>query len=183
MKFVVTSDNLNLGLRRVMNAISPKPVSPVMANVLLEAKDDQLTITGSDSELRISTIVPAQVIDEGAITLQAKKFNEISGALANGDVSIESVEGDAVQLNCQKASFTINGITASDYPEAEPFTEDWCFTIGGKELVYAARGVVGRTYEAMFPYLGAALIYLILVMLFTWLLKIFERRLRASDRR
>ena len=55
--------------------------------------------------------------------------------------------------------------------------------IGGKELLYAARGVVSRTYEAMFPYIGAAIIYLLLVMLFTWLLRIFERRLRASDRR
>ena len=55
--------------------------------------------------------------------------------------------------------------------------------IGGKELIYAARGVISRTYEAMFPFLGAALIYLVLVMLFTWLLGIFERRLRASDRR
>lgn len=55
--------------------------------------------------------------------------------------------------------------------------------IGGKELLYAARGVVSRTYEAMFPYLGAAFIYLVLVMIFTWLLGIFERRLRASDRR
>ncbi len=55
--------------------------------------------------------------------------------------------------------------------------------IGGKELLYAARGVVSRTYEAMYPFFGAALIYLVLVMLFTWLLGIFERRLRASDRR
>ena len=55
--------------------------------------------------------------------------------------------------------------------------------IGGKELIYAARGVISRTYEAMFPFLGAALIYLVLVMVFTWLLGIFERRLRASDRR
>ena len=55
--------------------------------------------------------------------------------------------------------------------------------IGGKELLYAARGVVSRTYEAMYPFLGAAFIYLVLVMLFTWLLGIFERRLRASDRR
>jgi polar amino acid transport system permease protein len=43
--------------------------------------------------------------------------------------------------------------------------------------------VVSRTYEAMFPYIGSALIYLVLVMFFTWLLGIFERRLRASDRR
>ena len=55
--------------------------------------------------------------------------------------------------------------------------------IGGKELLYAARGVVSRTYEAMYPFLGTALIYLVLVMIFTWLLGIFERRLRQSDRR
>ncbi|MBQ9211520.1 MAG: amino acid ABC transporter permease [Clostridia bacterium] len=55
--------------------------------------------------------------------------------------------------------------------------------IGGQELLYAAKGIVSRTYEAMFPYIGAAVIYLILVMIFTWLLGIFERRLRASDRR
>ena len=55
--------------------------------------------------------------------------------------------------------------------------------IGGQELLYAAKGVVSRTYEAMFPYIGAAIIYLILVMGFTWLLGIFERRLRAGDRR
>ena len=55
--------------------------------------------------------------------------------------------------------------------------------IGGKELLYAARAIVSRTYEAMFPFLGTAVIYLILVMLFTWLLGIFERRMRQSDRR
>ena len=55
--------------------------------------------------------------------------------------------------------------------------------IGGKELLYAARGVVSRTYEPMYPYIGAAVIYLVLVLAFTWLLGIFERRLRASDRR
>ena len=55
--------------------------------------------------------------------------------------------------------------------------------IGGKELLYAARAIVSRTYEAMMPFLGTAAIYLVLVMLFTWLLGIFERRMRASDRR
>ena len=55
--------------------------------------------------------------------------------------------------------------------------------IGGKELLYAAQGVMNRTYEAMFPLLGTALIYLVLVMIFTWLLAKLERRLRQSDRR
>ena len=54
--------------------------------------------------------------------------------------------------------------------------------IGGKELLYAAQGIMNRTYEAMFPLLGVALIYLVLVMLFTRLLAKFERRLAQSDR-
>ena len=55
--------------------------------------------------------------------------------------------------------------------------------IGGKELLYAARGIMNRTYEQMFPLLGTAGIYLVLVMIFSWLLGILERRLRQSDRR
>lgn len=55
--------------------------------------------------------------------------------------------------------------------------------IGGKELLYAAQGVYGRTYEAMYPLVGTAIIYLCLVMVLTWLQSKLERRLRASDRR
>ena len=55
--------------------------------------------------------------------------------------------------------------------------------IGGKELVYAAQAIYGRTYEQMFPLIGIACVYLVLVMVFTWLVGILERRLRQSDRR
>ncbi len=55
--------------------------------------------------------------------------------------------------------------------------------IGGKELLHAAQGVYGRTYEQMFPLVGTALMYLALVMVFTWLQGKLERRLRQSDRR
>lgn len=55
--------------------------------------------------------------------------------------------------------------------------------IGGKELLYAARAIVSRTYEAMFPFLGTAAVYLVLVMIFSWLLGILERRMHQSDRR
>ena len=55
--------------------------------------------------------------------------------------------------------------------------------IGGKELVYAAQAIYGRTYEQMFPLVGTALIYLVLVLIFTWLQSLLERRLKKSDRR
>ncbi|MBQ6718836.1 MAG: amino acid ABC transporter permease [Oscillospiraceae bacterium] len=55
--------------------------------------------------------------------------------------------------------------------------------IGGKELVYAAQAIYGRTYEQMFPLIGIACVYLVLVIIFTWLVGLLERRLRQSDRR
>ena len=55
--------------------------------------------------------------------------------------------------------------------------------IGGKEMLYAAQGIMGRTYEAMFPLLGIAAIYLILVLIFSALQAKLERRMRQSDRR
>ena len=55
--------------------------------------------------------------------------------------------------------------------------------IGGTELVYFAEAVGAKTYEYMFPYVGIAAMYLIIVMLLTWLQGKLERRLRQSDRR
>ncbi len=55
--------------------------------------------------------------------------------------------------------------------------------IGGAELVYYAKAVGAKTYDLMYPYVGIALLYLIFVMLLTWLQGKLERRLRQSDRR
>ena len=55
--------------------------------------------------------------------------------------------------------------------------------IGGKELVYAAQAIYGRTSELMFPLGGIAVVYLVLVLIFSYLQGILERRRRQSDRR
>ena len=55
--------------------------------------------------------------------------------------------------------------------------------IAGKEVVYFARAIITKTYEPMFPYLITAAMYLIMVLIFSWLVGKLERRLRQSDRR
>lgn len=55
--------------------------------------------------------------------------------------------------------------------------------IAGKEIVYAARAIGARTYEYMFPFVITAIMYLIMVLIFSWLQGKLERRLRRSDRR
>ena len=55
--------------------------------------------------------------------------------------------------------------------------------IAGKEIVYFAQAIVTKTYEAMYPYIITAIMYLIMVLIFTWFQGTLERRLRLSDRR
>ncbi len=50
-----------------------------------------------------------------------------------------------------------------------------------QDLTYVGNLIRSRTYEAFFPLITVALIYLIIVMILTFLLKKLERRLRNSD--
>lgn len=54
--------------------------------------------------------------------------------------------------------------------------------IGLVDLTKAALLIQSKTYQAMLPLLGIAVIYLVVVMILTWLLSLLERRLRQSDR-
>ena len=55
--------------------------------------------------------------------------------------------------------------------------------IGGAELAYYAKTIGGNTFDYMPPLIGIAIMYLIIVIVFTWLQGRLERRLRQSDRR
>lgn len=55
--------------------------------------------------------------------------------------------------------------------------------IGGKELLYAAQAIYTRTYAPMMPLIFTAILYLVVVIFFSYLQGILERRLRKSDRR
>lgn len=54
--------------------------------------------------------------------------------------------------------------------------------IGLSDLTYGANLIRSRTYEAFFPLIALALIYLAIVMLLSWGVGLLERRLRKSER-
>ena len=56
-------------------------------------------------------------------------------------------------------------------------------TIGLAELTYRAARIAGNTFDYMPPYIGIAVMYLVVVVILTWLQSKLERRLRQSDRR
>ena len=54
--------------------------------------------------------------------------------------------------------------------------------IGLADLTKVAIQIQARTYQALMPYVGIAIVYLINVLILTWILGKMERRLAASDR-
>ncbi len=55
--------------------------------------------------------------------------------------------------------------------------------IGLRDLTKVAMNVQGRTYQAFMPFIGIAVVYLVIVLILSKILSMVERRLRASDRR
>lgn len=54
--------------------------------------------------------------------------------------------------------------------------------VGVIDLTKAGNTIAGRTYEYFIPLISVAVIYLVMVMILSWLVGILERRLRKSDR-
>lgn len=54
--------------------------------------------------------------------------------------------------------------------------------IGTADITYAAFIIAGNSYVYFYPLIGAALVYLVLVTIFTWLVGKLERRLRDNER-
>ena len=57
-----------------------------------------------------------------------------------------------------------------------------CGYIGLMDLTKGGDVIRGRTFSAFMPLIAVALIYLILVIFFSWLISKLERRLRSSER-
>ncbi|MCQ2439788.1 MAG: amino acid ABC transporter permease [Oscillospiraceae bacterium] len=54
--------------------------------------------------------------------------------------------------------------------------------IGMKDITKWAINVQGRTYQAFMPFIGIALVYLVMVIILSKLVNLLERRLRSSER-
>ena len=77
MKLTITREQLQEGLVAVAASVPAKTTLPILSNILLEATKDGIRLSGTDLDISVSTTVAAQVEQEGAITLPARKLVEI----------------------------------------------------------------------------------------------------------
>ena len=67
MKFVAGREDLLNGIRIVERATVLKGLQPVLANILIETVGSQIKLTATDFDLSITTLIDAQVEEEGKL--------------------------------------------------------------------------------------------------------------------
>jgi DNA polymerase-3 subunit beta len=115
MKFKITRDNLQQGLAAVAASIPTRTTLPVLSNILVEATGEHVAMSGTDLDIAVSVRVPAEVEEEGALTVPAKKLQELARELPEHPVRVQA-KGDRFELTCGRASFRLNGLARDEFP-------------------------------------------------------------------
>lgn len=132
MRFTITRENLQQGLGAVAGSIPTRTTLPVLSNILIEAEDGAVRMSGTDLDTAVSVRVAADVAEAGAITAPAKKLQEIARELP-GTVEF-STQGDAIQISSNRTRYRLNGLPRDEFPAFPKvdFEESWRVT--GQDL-------------------------------------------------
>ncbi|MDR3299262.1 MAG: DNA polymerase III subunit beta [Candidatus Accumulibacter sp.] len=110
-------DSLLAPLQSVSGIVEKRSTLPILSNVLLEKKGNRLTFLASDLEIQITT--SAEVTDaegDGAMTVSAKKLQDILRSLQEGSDITLSLEDKRLQVKAGKSRFNLQTLPAEDFP-------------------------------------------------------------------
>jgi len=120
MKFTISRESLLRPLQTVIGVVERRQTMPILANVLIAVKDDQLTVTATDLEVEL---VARSTVDDisvsGEITVPARKLLDICRALPDeASVSVQ-LDGDRLVLKSGRSRFVLSTLAAADFPVVE----------------------------------------------------------------
>ncbi|MCX8725003.1 DNA polymerase III subunit beta [Lactobacillus sp. B4007] len=149
MKFTVNRNLFVDNLNNVMHAISSRATIPILSGIKLNLTEDELLLTGSDSDISIEIRIPVSedltVESTGAIVLPARFFSEIIRRLPGKEFSLEVKESFQTQIISENSEFTINGLDANNYPRLPEIPDESSFIISGKTF----REIINETQFAV----------------------------------
>jgi DNA polymerase-3 subunit beta len=127
MRFTISREKLQEGLTAVTASIPAKTTLPVLANILVEATDKGIRLSGTDLDIAVSTEVAADVDAQGGITIPARKLAEIARELPPSPVKIASAGEQRITLDCGRSHFKILGLPRDEFPSfpAVRFDNSW----------------------------------------------------------
>src|SRR5919107_2962656 len=127
MRFTISREKLQEGLAAVGPSIPGKTTLPVLANILHETTERGIRLSGTDLDIAVSTEVSADVETPGAITIPAKKLQEIARELPPSPVKIAAVGEQRVTLECGRSRFKLLGLSKDEFPAfpSVKFQDGW----------------------------------------------------------
>ncbi|WP_317932850.1 DNA polymerase III subunit beta [Halioxenophilus sp. WMMB6] len=139
MKFNLIREQLLKPLQLVVGVIEKRQTMPILANVYLELKNNQLSLTGTDLEIEMVVRIPLDGdFEEGEITVPAKKLADICRSLPEeSDIKFE-LSDNRLLVKSGRSRFQLSTLPASDYPVTEQGEHDTLFTVtkaGVKRLI------------------------------------------------
>ena len=145
MNIVCDKALLSSAIDGVSKAVTLRSSIPALEGILLKAEGFQLTLTGYDLEMGITTTIEANVRQAGEIVLSAKLLGDMVRRLPSGEVSIYTNESGNATIKGGVAEFDILAMSASDYPDLPTPGADHTLTIKAGIL----RGMIEKTLYAV----------------------------------
>jgi len=149
MKFSIPREALQSGLAAVASAIPTRTTLPVLSNILMKAEKGAVHLSGTDLDISVSLSVPADVSEEGAVTVPAKKLVEISRVLEDAPVKI-STEGAQVEIECGRSKFKLYGLAEDEFPAFPDvdFSKSWKMKAGDLQTLIERTSFAVSTEES-----------------------------------
>ncbi len=105
------------GLQLVLGVVGVKNTLPILSNVLIQTKNKELELITTNLDIGIVTTIPSDVVEEGAITVPAKKFTEIIKELPDTIITITTKKNNVMSIECESIFFKISGIPKEEFPK------------------------------------------------------------------
>jgi DNA polymerase III subunit beta len=115
MELVVRKNDLLRELQFFQSIVERKNTIPILANVLMEARDDEVRFLATDLEVGLRSKCAASVSKNGSLTLPAKKFYEIVRSLPETDIRISEDKG-GVKVAAERFDSRMQTLPREDFP-------------------------------------------------------------------
>jgi len=134
MKFIINREDLLAPLQQIVSVIEKRQTMPILSNVLLVVEKDLICLTGTDLEIQIIAKIPTHSATPGAITVPARKFLDICRLLPNGAEIKFELQNDKVKILSNRSRFSLNCLSADNYPEFSEAELSHSFFISSSNL-------------------------------------------------
>lgn len=127
MKFIIRQPALLHMIQITSKAVAVRTTKQILTGILIEAGDNQLTLTAYDMELGIQNKIQADEINalnvemNGAIVLPARYLSEVIRKLPNTELSITVNNNYMTAIECGNVEFHLHGIDAAEFPSLPLF--------------------------------------------------------------